>query len=368
MLATVILYSFLSVAAIQIVYYIFFSVFAFSKNKGNKLSKSPAISVLICAKNEADNLLKNIPFLLEQEYPNFELVLINDASSDNTLEVMEEFKKKNKNIQLVNVVENENFWGNKKYALTLGIKAAKHEHLLFTDADCKPVSKEWIASMASYFTSKKSFVIGYGKYNTQKFSLVNLVVAYETLLTAIQYFSYALLGNPYMGVGRNLAYTKTDFFNVKGFIKHIQVRSGDDDLFVQEAANKQNIAVNFHQDSFTICEAPKTFKDWFRQKRRHISTANHYKAYHQALLGLFFISKLLFWILLPIVFIFSSYEIPLIGLGTYILISYIIVGFSASRLKETKVLFLMPFLEVFLVLCQIAIFSANLIEKPTHWK
>ncbi len=323
---------------------------------------------MICAKNEADNLRQNIPFFLKQDYKNFELVLINDSSSDETLEVMESFQKKHSNIRIVNVEENENFWGNKKYALTLGIKAAKYEYLLFTDADCKPASTDWMEQMVSRFSDKKTFVLGYGKYKPVKSSFVNLLVRYETLLTAIQYFSYALLRNPYMAVGRNMAYKKSEFFKTKGFISHIQIKSGDDDLFIQEAADRHNTTINYNSDSFTLSDAPTKLKDWFRQKRRHVSTATYYKIYHQFLLGLFFISKLLMWVLLPLSILLTSYEIPTISICIYFIVSYIIVGFSAAKLKEIQTLFALPFLELFLVFSQFAIFSANLIQKPTHWK
>ena len=156
MFATVLLYTFLVVVAIQIIYYLFFSAFAFAKNKQKSVSNLVPISVVVCAKNEAKNLQKNLPHILEQKYSNFEVVLINDASSDETLEVMKSFQKKHTNIKLVNVENNENFWGNKKYALTLGIKAATNEHLLFTDADCKPASKHWITEMVSHFSDKKT--------------------------------------------------------------------------------------------------------------------------------------------------------------------------------------------------------------------
>lgn len=367
MFTAVLLYSFLTVAVIQIFYYLFFSTFAFGKNRTPKVD-APAISVVICAKNEADNLLANLPSILNQEYPNYELVLINDASIDETLSVMQSFQKRHKHIKIVDVKNNEAFWASKKYALTLGIKAASHEHLLFTDADCLPNSPHWIQEMAGQFSKEKSLVLGYGKYQKTKKSWVNLLVRYETLLTAIQYFSYALLRNPYMAVGRNFAYTKSEFFKTKGFISHIKIRSGDDDLFLQEAATRHNTAICVAPDSFTLSKAPQSMGAWFRQKRRHVSTASHYKLYHKSLLGLFFVTKLLFWLLLPLSFVFLPWVYPTLIAASYLLISYLIVGFSAIRLKETQTLFFLPLLEVFLVLCQFAIFSANSIQKPTHWK
>ena len=367
MIYTVFVYLFVAITGIQIVYYLSFLSFSFHQSKLQKQEILP-ISVVVCAKNEADNLSQLIPLLLTQNHPKFELVLINDASSDHTFDVMEEFQEKDQRIRIVNVENNEAFWGNKKYALTLGIKATKYNHLLFTDADCIPASNDWISKMTAHYSDKKSIILGYGKYNRKKFSLVNSLVRYETLLAAMQYFSYAKLGSPYMAVGRNLAYTKDEFFKVKGFINHMQIKSGDDDLFVQDAANKQNTTISIDPGSFTISEAPKSFQQWFRQKRRHISTASYYKFQHKFFLGLFFITKLFFWLLLPFAIYFYSELLLLIMAGSFIVINFISVGFAAKKLEETSILYWLPFLEVFLVLFQITIFIANSISKPTHWK
>jgi len=368
MLISLLFYTFLVVVAIQISYYFVFSFFAFSREKPEKKEVKIPVSVVICAKNEAENLQKFLPSIIHQKYTDFEIVLINDASSDNTLEVMEHFREHHKHIKIVNVENVEAFWGNKKYALTLGIKAAKNEYLLFTDADCKPVSEHWIRKMVAHFSNDKKIVLGYGKYQNKKVSFLNLVVRYETLLTAIQYFSYAKLGSPYMGVGRNLAYTKSEFFKVNGFIKHIQIKSGDDDLFIQQAANKNNTAICTHPKSFTVSVPPASFKEWFRQKRRHISTAAHYKLQHQFFLGLFFISKVLFLGLM--LFLLLTYPLKTVLLVTsiYYFVQFLVMGVAAYKLQEKQLIYLLPFLEVFLILFQFSIFITNYFSKPTHWK
>lgn len=367
MIYTVFVYFFVAVAGIQIIYYLFFLSLSLHKSKTKKTDTIP-VSVIVCAKNEAENLSTLIPLLLGQKYPTFELVIINDASSDHTPDILEKFQEKDKRIKIVNVENNEAFWGNKKYALTLGIKAAKYDHLLFIDADCIPASDDWVSEMSACFSEKKSIVLGYGKYESKKLSLVNLLVRYETLLTAIQYFSYAKLGSPYMAVGRNLAYTKDEFFRVKGFINHMQIRSGDDDLFIQDAANSENTTICVDPESFTISNAPKNFYQWFRQKRRHVSTSPYYKFKHQFFLGLFYVTKLSFWLLLPLAIYFYSEFLLLIMAGSYLLTSYLSVGFAAKKLREIPVLYILPILEVFLVLFQFTIFIANSISKPTHWK
>jgi glycosyltransferase involved in cell wall biosynthesis len=369
MMLTFTLYFFIAIVVIQLFYYlIVFGKFSFAKTQEIEAKNIP-ISVIVCAKNEEENIVKYIPLLAEQNYPNFEIVLIDDASSDNTLDIFEEFEKTYSNIKLVKVKNNEAFWGNKKYALTLGIKAATKEHLLFTDADCYPTSKEWITAMSAQFTQEKTIVLGYSGYEKIVNSFLNKIIRFETLLTAVQYFSWAKKGHPYMGVGRNLAYKKEEFFNVNGFIDHIQIRSGDDDLFINQAADSDNTTISFSPESFTY-SAPKTsFKDWFIQKRRHVATAKHYKIFDKMQLGTFFISQLLFFILFTILLAFQFQWILVLSLfGFRYLFTWIVLGFAAGKLKEKDVMFWYPFIEIILIFTQINVFFTNIFSKPAHWK
>ncbi len=364
-----IFYAFLLVFCIQLSYYLFiFGRFVFLKSSKATVTTIP-ISVLICARNEAENLEQFLPSFLNQKYPNYELVLINDGSYDETLEMMESFQKKHpQKINIVNVKQNDAFFGNKKYALTLGIKTATHEHLLFTDADCEPVSENWISEMASRFTEPKSIVLGYGAYRKIKGSLLNKLIRFETVLTALQYFSYANIGLPYMGVGRNLAYTKSLFFNSNGFGTHVHIKSGDDDLFVNQNATKENLALCVSKDGFTVSEPKTAFKDWTLQKRRHVSTASHYKTIHTFLLGLFYSSQLLFWVLATLLLAFGfQWEIVLALVILRIITQLIIINASAKKFNEKDLVLWAPFLEIFLILIQLFIFIKNLFSKPTHW-
>jgi glycosyltransferase involved in cell wall biosynthesis len=365
---TVLFYIFIVVILIQIIFYGFiFSNFSFGTSEKTINSTDP-ISVIICAKNEAKNLKKHLPLILEQDYPKFEIILINDSSSDKTLNVMEDFKAKNSNIKIVDVKNIEAFWGNKKYALTLGIKASTYNHLLFTDADCKPLSNQWIREMSNHFSKGISIVIGYGGYKKDNRSFLNKLIRFETLLTAVQYFSFAKIGQPYMAVGRNLAYTKATFFEARGFMNHMNIKSGDDDLFVNEIAIKSNTAICVSKNSFTESIPKKTYKDWLTQKRRHISTAKHYKTKHKLFLTLFYISQLLFYVLSIVLISTLLYWKILLGL---IVLRYLIIFISlylaSKKLNEKDLIPYLPLLELFLIITQLSIFIKNLSSKPNHW-
>jgi glycosyltransferase involved in cell wall biosynthesis len=364
-----IFYIFIVVVAVQLFYYAgIFSKFAFAKIQKNTPKRIP-ISVIVCAKNEEENVINFIPLLAEQNYPDFEIILIDDASSDATLDIFEEFEKKYPNVHLVKVANNEAFWGNKKFALTLGIKAAKKDYLLFTDADCYPTSKDWITLMSSQFTMHKTFVLGYGAFEKIKGSFLNKIIRFETMFTAVQYFSLAKVGHPYMGIGRNLAYKKDEFFKVNGFIDHMKIRSGDDDLFINQASKGNNTACCYSPDSFTYSKPKTTFKDWITQKKRYVATATFYKSFDRIQLSVFFISQILF-LILPILLLAFQYQwiIVLSIIGFRYLFTWIILGFSAGKLKEKDVMYWFPIIEIVLIFTQMNIFVSNIFSKPVHWK
>ena len=366
---TIIFYFFIGIVAIQLFYYlIVFGKFAFVKTQKSTPKRIP-ISVIVCAKNEEENVVNFIPLLAEQDYPDYEIILIDDASSDGTLEIFEAFEKQYPNIRLVKVENNEAFWGNKKFALTLGIKAAKKEYLLFTDADCYPNSKDWIKEMSSQFTTEKTIVLGYGAYEKIAGSFLNKLIRFETMLTAVQYFSWAKIGQPYMGVGRNLAYKKEEFFNVNGFIEHMKIRSGDDDLFINEAAKAKNTTICYSPESFTYSKPKTSFKEWFIQKRRHIATATFYKPFDRMQLSIFYISQVLF-LVLPIVLLAFQFQwiVVLSLIGFRYLFAWITLGFSAGKLKEKDVMYWFPIFEIALIITQLNIFLTNVFSKPVHWK
>ncbi len=371
-----ILFIFGCIVFIQIAYYlVVFGAFTFAKkNQVNKdkFLKSVPVSVIVCAKNEVENIKNNLPFIIDQNYnAPFEIVLVNDSSYDKTLEIMESFAALHNNIKVVDVrhIDTSSNWSSKKYALMLGIKAATNNHLIFTDADCKPLSKNWITQVAQKFSSTKTIVLGYGGYDTINGSFINKIVRYETLLTALQYFSWAKMGNPYMGVGRNLAYTKELFFENNGFAEHMKILSGDDDLFVNEAATKQNTAIVTHPDSFTTSIPKKTFSEWIEQKRRHVTTADFYKTKDKITLGLFYISQFLF-IVTAIILIAFQFELEIVG--ALIVLRYIFsfwsISLASKKLNEKNIIAWYPVLEIILLFSHLYIFMTNFFIKPNHWR
>ncbi len=355
---------------IQSFFYLFIFVrFSFAKTKVTN-PNFPPVSLIICSKNEAKNLQYFLPEFACQKYPLFEIVLIDDASTDQSLNIMLNFKKKyaseNLLIQIIGIDEKSS--NGKKAALALGIKSSKFEHLLLTDADCKPKSTQWISEMNTQFSEKKSLILGYGAYRKIKKSFLNKLIRFETLFTAIQYFSYAKAGIAYMGVGRNIAYQKREFLKADGFNNHLKISSGDDDLFVNQIANRYNTAICFEKNSYTISEPKTIFKEWIQQKRRHITTASHYKFIHKFLLGIFYLSQISFWIL---AFTLLVLQIDTVLVSSLILIRliiwYIIIYKSAKKLNEKDLIRFAPIYEISIIFIQFYILIRNIFAPPKHW-
>lgn len=355
-------------AILNSAFHIFLSKVAYYKEPEAQGSLKKAVSVIVCSKNEQENLKVLIPKLLEQDHPNFEIILINDASHDDTKNVIEDFRVKDQRIKMVDVVNNESFWGNKKYALTLGIKKAVNDHLVFIDADCTPNSSQWLSIMSKHFTTDKKIVLGYSGYKKVNDSLLNKLIRYETVLTAIQYFSYALHGNPYMGVGRNLAYTATRFYEVNGFMDHMRILGGDDDLFVNQAANSENTTVSLNEDSFTSSQPKTNWSSWWKQKKRHINTASHYKKTHKRSLGLFYISQIGFFISVILGLFFGLNWILIVSviLVRYV-VFWVVMSKGFSRFRESDIIMLLPVLELILLGIQMALFISNMVHRPKQW-
>lgn len=353
---------------IQLFYYwVIFARFAFYRKKIMEISDD-AISVVICARNEYTNLKKYLPEILQQDYPKFEVVIVDDGSDDETVFYLEDLSREYKHLKIVNLKENLNFFRGKKFALSLGIKSTSYENLLLTDADCKPASNQWLKEMSKGFSNQKEVVLGYGKYSTLP-GFINKVIRFETVFTALQYFSLALWGKPYMGVGRNLAYKKSLFYKNKGFISHYKVASGDDDLFINEVANKRNTSIIVEPESFTISEPKKTFGQWWQQKRRHLSTGRYYKLSHKILLGGYLVSLFVVFGLVIVLLTNNYFFIITSSLFIIRLFSQLIIfNFVFNRLLEKKLLLISPAIELIITILYPLIGIINLVSKESRWK
>lgn len=364
----IIFWIFIVAVAVQIgIYSFIYGHLAFlSQRKKNEASEP--VSVVIAARNEEQNLLNNLPLILEQNHPDFEVIVVDDCSGDDTQDVLRAFAGKYDQLKISTLKETNDFSGGKKFAVTLGIKAAKNDMIVFTDADCKPISKHWLSGVCNGFEEGKEIVLGYGGYEKTG-GLLNTIIRFDAIYIAIQYLSFALVGIPYMGVGRNLAYRKSLFFKNKGFSKHQHIPSGDDDLFVNETGTSKNTSIAIGQDLITISKPKGSFNAWFHQKRRHLTTGVKYKFMHKMMLALNSLTIVLFYssfILLLINFYKWQFVLPLFG--TRVLVQLLIFYQSERKIGEKGIWFCAPIFEVLLMIIYPIFALSNLFIKPGKWK
>ncbi|NLO71793.1 MAG: glycosyltransferase [Porphyromonadaceae bacterium] len=347
------------------------------KEKKDKLTfnnEQTPVSVVICARDEEENLRKFLPFFLEQDYPSYEVIVVNDASFDNTDDYLSLMMKSYPNLRTTFVPDGTTNLSTKKLGITLGIKAAKNELILLTDADCMPEGKDWITNLVRNFTPETEFVLGYGGY-LQKKGFLNKLIKYDTLFVAIQYLGMAEAKRPYMGVGRNLAYRRETFFKMKGFAGTLNLQSGDDDLLVNRGATNTNTRIEVSADSVTWSEPKRTFKQWYAQKERHLSVSDKYNKKSKIRLAVEPISRGLFYLSVIGVIAFGvlSYNWITVGFGgTFFLIRYALQLFtinkSAKVLGERRFYLTIPYFDIVLPLISLFILIFGKKNRKIRWK
>ncbi len=358
------------VTAIQLFYYLFYylSVYVF-KTPALETKKQP-ISVIICARNEAENLRNFLPAILEQDYPDYEVIVVNDCSEDNSYDILGKYLMQYPHLKISTVNKDPKFTHNKKFAQFIGIKAAKNEILLFTDADCQPESDKWIEAMTSHFNDKITFVLGYGGYLNEK-GLLNKYIRFESMTIAMQYLGMAIRGIPYMGVGRNLAYRRSAFFGNKGFGAHNHVISGDDDLFVNTNAKKKNTCVEFRKIAHTRSIPGSGIKEWITQKKRHLTTAPYYKFRDKLLLIIEPATRILFYTAFITLLSFSFlWPIVLAVFGLRFITQIAVFSLVQKKLNESGLLIYSVFFDIFSPVINSIVFISSTWSRPSKnkWK
>lgn len=347
-------------------HFFFFSRLAFKKPVVEPDRALP-VTVVICSRNESNSLQQLIPLLMDQDHHEFEVVVVNDRSEDDTWEILQWMKPNFAKLRPVNIQADEKFSYGKKIALGVGIRSAKNQHVILTDADCMPVSRDWISTICAGFRGGKKIVIAFSPYEKQR-GFTNLMERYDGISKAVQYISFAQAGFPYMGVGRNLGYTQETFLSAKGPRRHQQLMSGDDDLFINEVARTKNTAAVADGRSFMTTRATPDLATWIRRKRRHYTTARFYRFGHQVLLTLLPLARLLLWASIIFFAITGHARLAILGAAIEILLFLPIRMLAMRRLGAGGIIWLTLPLEWLFLLLEPSLYLSTLIIKPRRWK
>lgn len=354
---------------VQLIYYFFYMLRLSIYKAKQKIAICPAVSVVICARNEFENLQEFLPLVLQQDYPDYEVVVVNDCSWDNSYDFLKALALQYPILRIADIKEVQGREHGKKFALTIGIKAAKNDVLVLTDADCYPSSNQWLKHMLSSYNAETEIVLGHGRFRREK-GLLNYIIRWESFFNAALYFSRTLWGKPYMAVGRNLSYKQALFFAQKGFAAHMHIVSGDDDLFVQSVAKGQNTQICIHKEAHTLSIAKRSWKEWFRQKKRHNSTSRYYKAADKLYLWMYPLTCLLFYLSCGIL-LFFQYQMLIIISAIFLraLIQIFILHAIGKKLSETSVSWLAPVNELLMYIFVYPLYKLSTFRiRKNKWK
>lgn len=321
------------------------------------------LTVLIAAHNEAANLPVTLPAVLAQDHPDFEVLVVLDRCTDGSADIVRGLQAQHPHLRYLAIDAVPEGWAPKKYALQQGIAAARHEHLALTDADCQPAAG-WLAGIDRQFQSGKSLVLGLSPYRACP-GLLNLLIRHETAQTALQFIGLAALGLPYMGLGRNIAYTKTFFKEAGGFTAVSARLSGDDDLLVNHAAVPATTGLMIAPETVTWSEPKQRFGAWIRQKLRHASAGPAYNLRSKLILAGFHGLQVIFYVSWGAV-LFNDPTGQWSG-GIYGIRTLLLMGILAQTdacARDWKLTLAFPLLDLGYLLYNLLLVPAGWIMKP----
>ncbi len=338
------------------------SALSFGRYRSKSNAKTPRMSVIIAARNEENNLTKLLPLLLSQDYSDFEIIVALDRCDDASKKILENQHSNKLIILEIDTVPDD--WNSKKYALDQGIQQSTGEWLVFTDADCEPYSTNWLKSISKAISNETDILIGISPYRSHA-TFLSQYISYEAFITAFNYISRAIIGKPYMAVGRNMAIRKALFEKSGGYQKIKKITGGDDDLFIQQHASKKNAYVVLGKDSLVITKPEKSWKNYLRQKLRHLAVGSTYKVKDLFFLSSTLISQFLFWVLMPLVTA-QFFFLPL--LLFYLFIKLVSYRFASSKMEVNINYMLLPLVDMLYALLTPVIAVTSKLVKDIPWK
>jgi glycosyltransferase involved in cell wall biosynthesis len=354
-------------------YWLIFSRFAFNRPPKREINVFPGISVVICVRNDSSSLEHFLPSILTQDYPNYEVIIVNDNSTDDSEHLLLEMQQYHKHLHVISISTHSPKGNDNRLALAVGIKSAKNNLILMTNADCQPCSSSWIREMAACTTDKKTIVLGYRTYKKQK-GLLNTLIRFDALHTAMHCFSFALTGCPYMGIKSNMLYSKEMFLQNNDYLSTYKMETGENELFIGNMMNKHNTAISYVYPSQIVSLSHcQSFSDWINRKKKHIRTMKHCKRRSKFLLSLYWMSGLLFYISFIFTLLWSVYVVWTVGflVGVYLIrlfSQWFIVAKACNKLNEKRLIGYIPLLDIFFMFLIPILNGIISFQKQNRWR
>ena len=350
---------FLSLLLLMIYHLLIFGIR--EKKASNLVSNDlPGVSIVIAVRNGHHEFMSFLNRMLEQDYPLFEIIIMDDHSDPGMLDELNAFVQQHSQIRLIQSTDKPG----KKNALVQGIQQASFPMILCTDSDCYPKTSKWISGMVRH-ADLNTVVLSYSPYQKQK-GLLNLWIRFETLITGMQYLSWASLGKPYMGVGRNLLFPRKWFLYAQPFSEVMHIPYGDDDLLVQRASAQLNIVSSINEETFVYSQAATDWTTWWRQKHRHMSAGHHYQASSWLKPGLMGVALTGHWFIFPLVW-HQMYPGLLICFITALILRWIRYVTWTQKLGERDTIPFYPLLEAAYALYLAVMGVYTLFNRKKTW-
>lgn len=314
---------------------------------GGSDTRLPPLSVVICTRNDERHLAENLSAVLEQDYPVFEVIVVNDRSEDDTKWLLKELSAQHAHLKVVEIAEHVLSQSGKKFGVAMGIKAAQYEHVVFTDADCRPASKEWLFHLGNAFENGKEIVLGYVPLPRKK-GFRNIMIRFEHFYRSVDYLSRAAIGHAYMGLGQNMAFHKSLFFDGKGFASHIHVRGGYDELFVNQHASRGNTAIAIHREAHVWKPMPESIPAYQIHRKFRRQAVSLFRAKHRRMLNIQSFSATAFYLVLLGTVLYAPETWPIVAAcyAVRLLVQYVVYIPVAKKLRNTRMLWFLPVLDV----------------------
>ena len=323
-------------------YYVIYARFSFTKKKSQKYMYQPPVSIVMVAKDAAGVLLRTLPKFLNQQYDNFEVVVVDDNSQDDTRLLVVEYQQQYRNLKLVELDTAVTTIRGEKFAISMGVRCATHPYLVITDPEYAPTSTHWLEKMAGNFENDRQIVLGYSTFEKKR-SPFNRLLHFDNLVGAMQYFSLAQIHSTYRGDIKNLGITQQIFTQQRGFASHNHIRYGEEDIFISRAADRSNTAIEFSPDAVTVLQRNVRFNKWLDHKQGLYYTRHFNSLKNRLLLGTCAVVNLLFYVGLVLAIVFSIGNVLLLSVtagifAVKVLSQYLVFGFAAKKLNERQVI------------------------------
>ncbi len=373
---------FLLALFLQLYFYLryYSGIFRFKKrmesNEVRLTTNRPPVSVIICARNESENLARFLPAVLKQKYPKFEVIVVNDGSTDESTDLLKKLMEKYKNLYQTFLPMGAKYMSRKKMCVTVGIKASHYDHLLLVDADCEPASDNWLNDMMRHYASGKSVVLGYTGYKGDE-GFFDKMVSFDMMFDAMRYLGFAYYGKPYRGISGNLSYKKELFLSKNGFHSHLILPYGDDDLLIRDISTKENTTICVEPDAITWSHRELTMKSFLFQRERQMETYAEYLPSTKFRIGSEIVSRFVFYALFLFLIILFAVWGEFISLGIVaffalprLITQMVVFSKTSQALSERKFMFSIILFDILLPIFTLHVRTFGKIgeKRNTMWK